>query len=60
MLTKTNFFIISGPPGSGKSTLLSALTNQGYITVSEAARDIIAEQRMIQGQGLYDRDRSLF
>lgn len=55
-----NYYIISGAPGSGKSTILEQLKQKGYICVDEPAREIIAEQRAINGNGLYDRDKKLF
>lgn len=54
------YFILTGAMGSGKSTLLRALHNLGYQTIKEPAREIIAEQREIDGEGLYDRDPRLF
>ena len=54
------YFILTGAMGSGKSTLLKALHNLGYQTIGEPAREIIAEQREIDGEGLYDRDPRLF
>lgn len=54
------FFIITGAFGSGKSTLLKALNQQSYRTVSEPARDILKEQREIDGLGVPDKDPYLF
>jgi predicted ATPase len=55
-----NYYILSGAPGSGKSTILRQLRCKGYNCVDESAREIIAEQRSIDGQGLYNRDKKLF
>jgi predicted ATPase len=55
-----NYYVISGAPGSGKSTILDQLKQKGYICVDEPARAIIAEQRSIDGEGLYDRNKKLF
>ena len=55
-----NYFLLTGAPGSGKSTVLHELRRRGYRGVDEAARQIIAEQRTIGGNGIYDRDPSLF
>ena len=41
--------VITGGPGVGKTTLLAELRAQGYATVAESARAIIAERRA-QGQ----------
>lgn len=57
---KNNFFILTGAPGSGKSTLINALREKGYICVDEPARAIIAEQKAIDGEGLYNKDKKLF
>lgn len=55
----TGLFILTGAPGSGKSTILDAL--DGDIRVmGEPAREVLAEQRAIDGDGVHDRDRSLF
>jgi len=55
-----NYYIITGAPGSGKSAILSALEQAGYHTVPEPARQILAEQRAIDGQGVYDKNPFLF
>ena len=55
-----NYYIISGAPGSGKSTILNKLKHKGYTCVDEPAREIISEQRSINGEGLYNRDKKLF
>jgi predicted ATPase len=41
--------VITGGPGAGKTTLLSALAGLGYPTVSDSAREVIAE-RLARGQ----------
>jgi len=55
----TGLFILTGAPGSGKSTTLDALGGDIHV-VGEPAREVLAEQRAIDGVGTYDRDRSLF
>lgn len=40
----TKQYIITGPPCSGKSTLLNALSDQGFITLPEIARQIITSE----------------
>ena len=55
-----NRIIITGAMGSGKSTLLRSLRALGYECVDEPARQIIAEQRSINGCGIWDRDPRLF
>jgi len=44
-----NYFIISGASGSGKTAIMSALAKQGFSTVLEPAREILEEQRAIEG-----------
>ena len=48
-----------GAPGSGKSTILDALGGDIRV-MGEPAREVLAEQRAIDGDGTHDRDRSLF
>lgn len=52
--------IITGAPGTGKSTLIQALAAQGFSIVEEPARDIIAEQRLIGGDGLWEKNTASF
>lgn len=59
-MVKENFIIVTGGPGSGKSTLLGVLRQEGYTCVDEPARQIISEQRAINGTGVSDRDPALF
>lgn len=53
-------FVLTGPPGSGKSTLLSHLRALGFACIDEPARQILAEQRSIRGNGLPAVDARLF
>jgi predicted ATPase len=57
---KNNYFILTGAMGAGKSTILKALIDLKYECIEEPARPIIAEQRSIAGDGIYDRDTKLF
>ncbi len=52
--------IITGAPGTGKTTLIEALRNSGLRCMAEPAREVIAEQRAIDGQGVWERDTRLF
>src|SRR5579862_6324147 len=54
------FFILTGAPGSGKTTLLQHLRTLGFQAIAEPARQILAEQRSIGGDGLPGRDTRLF
>ncbi len=55
-----DLFVITGPPGSGKTPLVRELVEQGFSGVEEPARAVIAEQRAIDGEGVYDRNLRLF
>ncbi|MDA0911047.1 MAG: AAA family ATPase [Proteobacteria bacterium] len=60
MINNDSAYIITGAPGSGKTSIINALEFRGLKIFNEPARAIIAEQRSIDGQGVYDRDPSLF
>ena len=59
-MIKNNYFILSGAMGRGKSTILKLLKQKGYLCIDEPARQIISEQRSIDGEGLYDKNPELF
>lgn len=53
-------YVITGAMGSGKTQVLAELIALGYPAVPEAAREVIAEQRLIDTQPVYDRDPAQF
>lgn len=59
-ILKENCMILTGAPGSGKSTVMKLLRENGYICVNEPARQIISEQRAINGSGVADLNPALF
>jgi predicted ATPase len=59
-VTKVNFYILSGAMGAGKSTVLTRLQNLGISCIPEPAREILAEQRLIQAMGVPEKNADLF
>ncbi len=59
-MTKINFYILSGAMGAGKSAVLSKLQDLGIPCVPEPAREILAEQRLIKGMGVPEKNADLF
>jgi predicted ATPase len=55
-----NAYIITGTMGTGKSTLLHELKKLDLKTVSEPARAILSEERLIQSEALPEQDANLF
>ncbi|WP_131782842.1 AAA family ATPase [Legionella gresilensis] len=54
------FYILTGPPGSGKTSILAELSKRGFPIIEEPARRILAQQRSIDGEGVYDKNPFLF
>lgn len=52
--------IITGAMGSGKSTVLKLLQADGFTIIPEPAREILAEQRSIDDEGLPEKNPKLF
>ena len=59
-MIKINYWVLSGAMGGGKSAVLSRLKDLGGATVPEPAREILAEQRLIQAKGVPERNVDLF
>jgi predicted ATPase len=59
-MLRNNYFVLTGTFGSGKSTLLHLLQTRGIPGVAEPARQILAEQRRLQGDGVPERNSRLF
>jgi predicted ATPase len=59
-IKRTNNFIITGTPGSGKTSLIRRLQMQGFDCFDEPARQILAEQRAMKGEGVPEKDKNLF
>ena len=55
-----NYFVLTGAMGAGKSTVLSALKALKLSCVDEPAREILAEQRYINGKGVPEINAQLF
>jgi len=57
---KAHCFVFTGGPGAGKTTVLDLLTQQGFITQPEAARQIIREQMACKGNALPWQDNAQY
>jgi len=57
---RENYFILTGAMGAGKSTILKELRKLGLVCIDEPARQILAEQRAIGGDGVPEHDPKLF
>jgi predicted ATPase len=55
-----SYFVITGGPGAGKTSLIAELGRRGHISVEEAGRAIIRQQRAIGGTALHTANRVLF
>ncbi len=55
-----NFFVITGGPGAGKTTLLNELANRKYEIVHEVARELIKEQKELEGEALPWKNKELY
>jgi predicted ATPase len=53
-------FIITGAMGSGKSTVLKLLHAEGLNVIEEPARQILAEQRSINDEGVPEKNPKYF
>jgi predicted ATPase len=60
-MTATNtLIVITGAPGSGKTPLVRELVALGFKGIDEPAREVLAQQRAIGGDGVPERDARLF
>lgn len=59
-MTKTNYFVVTGAIGGGKSTVIREIRKAGIRCVSEPAREILAEQRSIDSDGVPEQNPELF
>lgn len=57
---RSSYFILTGSMGAGKSTILKQLRNHGVMAIDEPARQILAAQRSIDGDGVPEKDPKLF
>lgn len=55
-----SLLVITGPPGSGKTPIVRELVESGFTGVAEPAREVIADQRAVGGDGVYDKNPRLF
>jgi len=55
-----NLFVITGAPGSGKTPIIRELVALGFKGVDEPARQVLAQQRAIGGDGVSERNPRLF
>lgn len=55
-----NYFVLTGAMGAGKSTIVKESRKLGLVCIDEPARQILAEQRAIDGDGIPEQDPKLF
>ena len=49
IITRNNYFVLTGAMGGGKTAILNKLKERGYKCIDEQAREIIKEQVKIGG-----------
>lgn len=59
-MIQNNFYVFSGAMGAGKSAILYRLNACDVHCVPEPAREILAEQRLIRGTGVPEKNPELF
>ena len=59
-INNDHFFVITGGPGTGKTSLLDELKKRRFKVVPEIAREIIKEQKELNGQALPWKDKELY
>ncbi|GGK27968.1 AAA family ATPase [Salinarimonas ramus] len=60
IVTRDDFFVLTGGPGAGKTTLMEALRRRGLACMPESGRRIIQTQRRVGGRALPWLDPSHF
>ena len=50
--SRLKYFVLTGTPGTGKTTLIEFLRAHGQHVQTETAREVLAEQKAIDGPGL--------
>jgi predicted ATPase len=60
MKAPNNLFVISGAAGSGKTPIIRELVALGFTGVDEAARQVLAQQRAVGGDGVSEKNPRFF
>jgi predicted ATPase len=58
-MSNNNLIILTGAPGVGKTSVLNELSKQ-FACMDEPAREVIADQKAINGDGVSDKNPKLF
>jgi len=59
-MINNKYFIFTGAMGGGKTTIVNLLREKQYLCIDEPARQILAEQRSINGEGIPGENPELF
>ena len=55
-----NCYVLTGAPGSGKTAILREFVGLGFTGIAEPAREVLAEQRSGNGNGVPEKNPRLF